>query len=206
MWQKWWMMTLASNAKVRSCIRSWKPQWSPSSICFLSTADSLKSWSSLWKADPEATGLCFCTYSWGRAPANRCGDCREWRRKEAAPSRAVVLSGSRLWGTGVLLDFTDASGGAIGRPLRIVWWRTQAGGIAHQSWHFGGACAGQDPTGLLGRVDKLLVQLRRDVDHWPRSQGRSQRWAKGCEMVWGGDERCQDLGLRLGASSRRKQV
>ena len=97
MWQKWWTVTLASNAKVRSWIRSWKPQWSPSSICFLSTADSLKSWSSLWKADPEATGLCFCTYSWGKTPVNRGGGCREWRGKEGAPSRAVVLSGSWLW-------------------------------------------------------------------------------------------------------------
>ena len=43
--------------------------------------------------------------------------------------------------------------------------KDSAGGIAHPSWHVEGACAGQDPEGPLGGVDKLPVQLRQDVDH-----------------------------------------
>lgn len=93
--------------------------------------------------------------------------------------------------------------------LRMLWPRTQAGGITHQpavlilnSWAILVApVLGKIPQGLSHGVENLTKQMRCDLDHTARAGARSGQ--RGCEV---GDKRCQDVGLGSGASSEWKPI
>lgn len=191
---------------MRSCIRSWKLQWPRSPLCcFLSTVGSLKAWSSLCKADPEAIA---CDLVFVLEMDSREQEWGEWMREEGIPTKGVGLSWLGLCETGALLDCTAAFGGSYaeyssglsGHGQREVWcppgpnpWvLTSCTCRLSICW-----------TGSFGKETHCAAEAR----CWSPQQGWGKRWA---ERMWGRDKLYPNMGsvrsfLQNGRKSQQMQ-